>query len=76
VFEVNPTTDEETVLYSFSYYPDGENHYGDDAEAMLCLDNNRQIKLDPNEHLHLDHGYAVTNHSCQGAYRRTRSRSR
>jgi ATP-dependent exoDNAse (exonuclease V) alpha subunit len=30
------------------------------------LDNNRLIEFDPNEHRHLDHGYAVTSHSSQG----------
>ena len=30
------------------------------------LDNNRQIEFNPNEHRHLDHGYAVTSHSSQG----------
>jgi conjugative relaxase-like TrwC/TraI family protein len=37
-------------------------------EGRLCvrLDNGRQIKFNPNEHRHLDHGYAVTSHSSQG----------
>ncbi len=30
------------------------------------LDNHRQIKFNPSEHRHLDHGYAVTSHSSQG----------
>jgi hypothetical protein len=30
------------------------------------LDNGRQIEFNPNEHRHLDHGYAVTSHSSQG----------
>jgi ATP-dependent exoDNAse (exonuclease V) alpha subunit len=30
------------------------------------FDNNRQIEFNPNEHRHLDHGYAVTSHSSQG----------
>jgi ATP-dependent exoDNAse (exonuclease V) alpha subunit len=30
------------------------------------LDHNRQIEFNPNEHRHLDHGYAVTSHSSQG----------
>jgi ATP-dependent exoDNAse (exonuclease V) alpha subunit len=30
------------------------------------LDSGRQIRFNPNEHRHLDHGYAVTSHSSQG----------
>jgi conjugative relaxase-like TrwC/TraI family protein len=36
------------------------------ARFSVRLDNNRQIEFDPNEHRHLDHGYAVTSHSSQG----------
>jgi ATP-dependent exoDNAse (exonuclease V) alpha subunit len=39
-------------------YPDGR--------LSVRLDNNRQIEFSPNEHRHLDHGYAVTSHSSQG----------
>jgi conjugative relaxase-like TrwC/TraI family protein len=37
-----------------------------DGRLSVRLDNNRQIKFNPNEHRHLDHGYAVTSHSSQG----------
>jgi conjugative relaxase-like TrwC/TraI family protein len=37
-----------------------------DGRLSVRLDNNRQIELSPNEHRHLDHGYAVTSHSSQG----------
>jgi ATP-dependent exoDNAse (exonuclease V) alpha subunit len=37
-----------------------------DDRLSIRLDNNRQIEFNPNEHRHLDHGYAVTNHSSQG----------
>jgi ATP-dependent exoDNAse (exonuclease V) alpha subunit len=37
-----------------------------DGRLSVRLDNNRQIEFDPNEHRHLDHGYAVTSHSSQG----------
>jgi conjugative relaxase-like TrwC/TraI family protein len=37
-----------------------------DGRLCVRLDNNRQIEFSPNEHRHLDHGYAVTSHSCQG----------
>jgi conjugative relaxase-like TrwC/TraI family protein len=39
-------------------YPDGR--------LSARLDNTRQIEFNPNEHRHLDHGYAVTSHSSQG----------
>jgi hypothetical protein len=29
-----------------------------DGHLSVRLDNNRQIEFDPNEHRHLDHGYA------------------
>src|SRR6202171_2517149 len=37
-----------------------------DGQLSVRLDNNRQIEFSPNEHRHLDHGYAVTSHSSQG----------
>jgi conjugative relaxase-like TrwC/TraI family protein len=37
-----------------------------DGRLSVRLDNNRQIDFSPNEHRHLDHGYAVTSHSSQG----------
>jgi ATP-dependent exoDNAse (exonuclease V) alpha subunit len=37
-----------------------------DGRLSVRLDNNRQIEFNPNEHSHLDHGYAVTSHSSQG----------
>jgi ATP-dependent exoDNAse (exonuclease V) alpha subunit len=37
-----------------------------DGRVTTRLDNNRQIEFKPNEHRHLDHGYAVTSHSSQG----------
>jgi ATP-dependent exoDNAse (exonuclease V) alpha subunit len=30
------------------------------------MDGGRDVQLDPREHPHLDHGYAVTSHSSQG----------
>jgi conjugative relaxase-like TrwC/TraI family protein len=36
------------------------------SRLSVRLDNNRQIEFNPNEHRHLDHGYAVTSHSSQG----------
>jgi conjugative relaxase-like TrwC/TraI family protein len=39
-------------------YPDGR--------LSTRLDNNRQIEFNASDHRHLDHGYAVTSHSCQG----------
>jgi len=30
------------------------------------LDNGRAVELDPQRHVHLDYGYAVTSHSSQG----------
>jgi hypothetical protein len=32
----------------------------------LKMDESRDVQLDPREHPHLDHGYAVTSHSSQG----------
>lgn len=37
-----------------------------DGRLSVRLDNDRQIEFDPNNHRHLDHGYAVTSHSSQG----------
>ena len=37
-----------------------------EGRMSVRLDNNRQIEFSPNEHRHLDHGYAVTSHSSQG----------
>jgi ATP-dependent exoDNAse (exonuclease V) alpha subunit len=37
-----------------------------DGRLSVRLDNNRQIEFNPNEHRHLEHGYAVTSHSAQG----------
>jgi UvrD-like helicase C-terminal domain len=37
-----------------------------DGRLSVRLDNDRQIEFNPNEHRHLDHGYAVTSHSSQG----------
>src|SRR5208337_6282 len=37
-----------------------------DGRLSVRLYNNRQIEFNPNEHRHLDHGYAVTSHSSQG----------
>ena len=37
-----------------------------DDRLSVRLDNNRQIEFNPNDHRHLDHGYAVTSHSSQG----------
>jgi conjugative relaxase-like TrwC/TraI family protein len=37
-----------------------------DGRLSVRVDNNRQIEFNPNEHRHLDHGYAVTSHSAQG----------
>ncbi len=37
-----------------------------DGQMRLKLDGGRNVQLDPREHPHLDHGYAVTSHSSQG----------
>jgi len=37
-----------------------------DGRVSVRFDNSRQIEFNPNEHPHLDHGYAVTSHSSQG----------
>ncbi len=38
----------------------------DDGRIGLKMDGGRSVSLDPKEHPHLDHGYAVTSHSSQG----------
>jgi ATP-dependent exoDNAse (exonuclease V) alpha subunit len=37
-----------------------------DGRLRLKMDGGRAVELDPNRHIHLDHGYAVTSHSSQG----------
>lgn len=32
----------------------------------LNLETGRSLQIDPNQHPHLDFGYAMTSHSCQG----------
>jgi conjugative relaxase-like TrwC/TraI family protein len=39
---------------------------GQDGQMCLKMDGGRDVQLDPREHPHLDHGYAVTSHSSQG----------
>jgi ATP-dependent exoDNAse (exonuclease V) alpha subunit len=39
---------------------------GENGQLHLKMDSGRAVDLDPNRHLHLDHGYAVTSHSSQG----------
>jgi conjugative relaxase-like TrwC/TraI family protein len=39
---------------------------GRDGRMSLKLDGGREVSLDPRQHPHLDHGYAVTSHSSQG----------
>jgi conjugative relaxase-like TrwC/TraI family protein len=39
---------------------------GQDGQMRLKMDGGREVQLDPHEHPHLDHGYAVTSHSSQG----------
>ncbi|MDQ2839436.1 MAG: relaxase domain-containing protein [Acidobacteriota bacterium] len=38
----------------------------DDGRMSLQMDGGRSVSIDPREHPHLDHGYAVTSHSSQG----------
>ena len=38
----------------------------EDGQMRLKIDGGRDVQLDPREHPHLDHGYAVTSHSSQG----------
>ena len=40
--------------------------FTDDGRMTLKMDSGRSLSLDPREHPHLDHGYAVTSHSSQG----------
>ena len=39
---------------------------GQDGRLSLRMDGGREVELDPRQHAHLDHGYAVTSHSSQG----------
>ncbi|WP_233580887.1 hypothetical protein [Acidipila sp. EB88] len=39
---------------------------GQDGRFALKMDTGQRLTLDPREHPHLDHGYAVTSHSGQG----------
>jgi ATP-dependent exoDNAse (exonuclease V) alpha subunit len=39
---------------------------GRDGRMSLKLDGGREVSLNPRQHPHLDHGYAVTSHSSQG----------
>lgn len=38
---------------------------GQDGRLKLKMDRGRDVELDPHQHPHLDHGYAVTSHSSQ-----------
>ena len=38
----------------------------DDGRMALKMDSGRSVSINPKEHPHLDHGYAVTSHSSQG----------
>ena len=38
----------------------------DDGRMALKMDTGRSVSIDPREHPHLHHGYAVTSHSSQG----------
>jgi ATP-dependent exoDNAse (exonuclease V) alpha subunit len=37
-----------------------------DGRLRLKVDDGRRVELDPDRHIHLDHGYAVTSYSSQG----------
>jgi conjugative relaxase-like TrwC/TraI family protein len=39
---------------------------GPDGSMHLKMDGGRAVEIDPRQHPHLDHGYAVTSHSSQG----------
>lgn len=39
---------------------------GQDGRLGLKMDGGSEVALDPRQHPHLDHGYAVTSHSSQG----------
>jgi conjugative relaxase-like TrwC/TraI family protein len=41
-------------------------NFTDDGRIALKMDSGRSVSIDPKEHPHLDHGYAVTSHSSQG----------
>ncbi|HXY09066.1 MAG TPA: MobF family relaxase [Terriglobales bacterium] len=36
------------------------------GRLSLNMDSGRSLQIDPNRHPHLDYGYAMTSHSCQG----------
>ena len=38
----------------------------EDGRLSLKMDGGRALELDPRQHPHLDHGYAMTSHSSQG----------
>jgi ATP-dependent exoDNAse (exonuclease V) alpha subunit len=38
----------------------------EDGRPRLKMDSDRTVELDLRKHPHLDHGYAMTSHSCQG----------
>ena len=38
----------------------------EDGRLRLKMDGGRTVELDPRQHPHLDHGYAMTSHSSQG----------
>jgi len=38
----------------------------EDGRLHLKMDGGRMVELDPRDHPHLDHGYAMTSHSSQG----------
>jgi conjugative relaxase-like TrwC/TraI family protein len=40
--------------------------FTDDGRMTLQMDRGPSVSIDPREHPHLDHGYAVTSHSSQG----------
>ena len=42
------------------------NGIDEDGRLRIKMDGARTVELDLREHLHLDHGYAVTSHSSQG----------
>ncbi len=37
-----------------------------ESRMTLTMDSGRLVEIDPAEHPHIDHGYAVTSHSSQG----------
>jgi len=36
------------------------------GQLTVKMDSGRSLEIDPNKHPHLDYGYAMTSHSCQG----------